>query len=222
MRFAEAVVFDWDGTLLDSKAAIIACYREATTEVLGRPFPSTEEELHRILPMQARESFGSLSDDPRQVDALIAAYHRCYLRRSAIDVRPFPGTLETLQELKDRGVRVGVATSKGRERVDSDVARFGFTDLVGVYVTAREAPERKPHPGAVLEALRRLGVEPASTLYVGDGPQDVIAGRRAGAVTVAAAYGFHGQDELVAEGPAHVIHAVEEVLDLLTGPGADR
>jgi phosphoglycolate phosphatase-like HAD superfamily hydrolase len=211
----KAVLFDWDGTLVDSKKAILASYRDATTEVIGRAFPETAEEVARILPMRAQESFGSLSDDPAVVDRLIAAYHVAYLRNSQSLAGAFEHTVATLTALRDRGLQVGVVTSKARDRMESDRDRYGIGDIFAVAVTGDVSAERKPHPGPVIDAMEALGIKGDETVYVGDGPQDVLAGSGAGAVTVLCTYGFHDRTESAELAPDYVIDDVAEVLGIV-------
>lgn len=211
----KAVLFDWDGTLVDSKRAILASYRDSTVEVLGRPFPVTNEEIVRILPMRAKESFGSLSDDPEVVTQLIAAYHRAYLRNSQSLTSAFSTTLSTLHALRERGLSLGVVTSKDRSRMRFDADRFGLAGLFAVEVTGDESLERKPHPGPVLDALKALGITGSETVYVGDGPQDVRAGLGAGAITVLCTYGFHAETESSELEPSHVIHELSELVEFV-------
>lgn len=206
----DVVLFDWDGTLVDSKSAIMSSYRDSTAEVLGAPYPSTPEEMALIMPMRAQESFGMMSDDSAVVEQLIAAYHRAYLRNSQM-AGAFVGTRDVLDGLKARGFRLGVVTSKGRDRMSSDAERYGLTDLFDVLVTGDESAERKPHPGPIIDALEILGVRGASAVYVGDGPQDVLAGRGAGALTVSCGYGFHGADECLAERPDYLIDDIRDL-----------
>ncbi len=211
----KAVLFDWDGTLVDSKKAILASYRDATTEVIGRAFPETEEEVARILPMRAQESFGSLSDDPAVVERLIAAYHVAYLRNSQSLAGAFEHTVATLTALRDRGLQVGIVTSKARDRMESDRDRYGIGDIFAVTVTGDVSAERKPHPGPVIDAMEALGIKGDETVYVGDGPQDVLAGSGAGAVTVLCTYGFHDRTESAELAPDYVIDDVADVLGIV-------
>lgn len=212
----EAVLFDWDGTLVDSKKAILQSYRDATGKVLGRAFPDTPEEVALILPMRAQESFPMLAGDRADPAELTQAYHDAYMVNSEQFAGAFAGTRSTLDAIVASGVTVGIVTSKSRDRVDSDMARFGLEGMFATIVSGDLSAERKPHPGPVLDAMRQLGVEPSQVLFVGDGPQDVIAGRAAGTLTVACTYGFHGREECAAEHPDYLIDAIEDLLPILS------
>lgn len=215
-------MFDWDGTLVDSKKVILASYRDATEKVLGRPFPQTPEEIALILPMRAQESFPMLAEGKADPAVLTQAYHEAYLVNSARWGGAFPETRATLDSLKSQGLEIGLVTSKSRDRVDSDMERFGLNDLFSVIITGDMSAERKPHPGPVLDAIRELKVNASSVVMVGDGPQDVEAGRGAGTVTVACTYGFHGRQECEEAKPDYLIDAIEDLISVTSALMAMR
>lgn len=210
----EAVVFDWDGTLMDSKQALLASYHETTTEVLGRAFPVEPADVDQIIQLRAQESFAIIADgDAGLATRLAEVFHGAY-KRNQEHTEPFPGTLEALAGLRELGVRVGVATSKARIRMELEAERTGIGELVEISITGDEVALAKPDPECVREAIERLGVDPARTLYVGDGPNDIRAARGAGAIAVGVSYGFH-PDELRAERPDHVIDHPSELLEIV-------
>jgi HAD superfamily hydrolase (TIGR01509 family) len=211
----EAVVFDWDGTLMDSKRALLSSYHEATTAVLGAPFPVDPADVEKIIQLRAAESFSLIAKgDPELAERVATAFQDAY-RRNQETTEPFPGTLETLAELRARGIRLGVATSKAQIRMDLEGERTGISKLIEESVTGDQVKRAKPDPESVIESIRRLGVEPARTLYVGDGPNDIRAARGAGAIAVGVSYGFH-PEQLRAEGPDHVIDHPGELLELVS------
>jgi HAD superfamily hydrolase (TIGR01509 family) len=209
----EAVVFDWDGTLVDSKAVLVDSFRATTEEVLGRAYPSTHEETEMIVQLRGEDAFALIAEgDAELADRINTAFHPHYVAR-AERARPFPGTLETLETLRAAGLKIGVATSKARIRLDLEAERTGIGPLLDEEISGDEVKVAKPDPESVVEVIRRLGVEPGRTLFVGDGPNDILAGRGAGAVTVAVSFGFH-PEEARAAGPDHVIEAMPELLAL--------
>ncbi|MTD46381.1 HAD-IA family hydrolase [Conexibacter sp. W3-3-2] len=209
----QAVVFDWDGTLMDSKAALLASYHEATTKVLGEPFPVEHADIEQIVQLRALESFTIIARGDQEVyDRVAEAFHDAY-RRNAQTTQPFPGTMEMLRALKDAGLKIGIATSKARARMDLEGVRTGINDLVDFSVTGDDVQDAKPAPEAVARAIAGLGVEPGRTLYVGDGPNDVIAGKGASAITVGVSFGFHPA-EMREEHPDHVVDTPGEIVAL--------
>jgi HAD superfamily hydrolase (TIGR01509 family) len=200
----QAVVFDWDGTLMDSKSALLASYHQATTEVLGEAFPVEEADIDEIVQLRAKESFSIISKgDPELFAQIAEAFQRAYAA-NAQTTQPFPGTMEMLETLRAQGVKIGIATSKARARMDLEGERTGINALVDFAITGDDVTHAKPHPEAVSSSIAGLGADPKRTLYVGDGPNDVIAGRDAGAITVGVTFGFHPA-EMRDEHPDHVI-----------------
>lgn len=208
-----AVVFDWDGTLVDSKAVLVASFQETTSEVLGEPFPTEPEDVERIIQVRGQEAFAEIAGgDEDLYERIGTVFHRVYVERQR-QIQLFPGAVETLAALRAAGLGVGVATSKARSRLDIEAERTGIGALLDVSVSGDEVAVAKPDPESVAAAIAALGADPAATLYVGDGPNDVIAAQGAGAIPVAVSFGFHPA-EARAAGPAHVIDSLAELVEL--------
>ena len=209
----EAVVFDWDGTLVDSKQALVASFQDTTAEVIGEPFPTAEEDVERIVQVRGQEAFEEIAGGDRELyERIEEVFHRVYVAKQTT-IEPFPGALETLARLHGAGLRLGIATSKARRRLDLEAERTGIGAFLDASVSGDEVAAAKPDPEAVAAAIAALGAEPARTLYVGDGPNDVLAGRDAGAITVAVTFGFH-PEEARAVAPDHVIDTLPDLLPL--------
>jgi HAD superfamily hydrolase (TIGR01509 family) len=217
----DAVLFDMDGTLLDSRTAIAETYRRATGAVLRKPFAAEGPALDHVLQLRASEAFLFLAeDDPVLADQLAATFQRIYAELEP-GVALFDGAAEVLAELHRRDVRLGVVTTKARRRLDMHLETAGLAGLLDVTVAGDETERNKPDPLPITIALARLGVRADRTLYVGDGPNDVIAARRAGARSVGVAHGFHPAECRAAE-PEFWIDALPELLDLVGAPAARR
>jgi HAD superfamily hydrolase (TIGR01509 family) len=216
----EAVVFDWDGTLVDSKRALVVSFQETTTELLGAPFPVEEADIERLIQVRGQEAFEEIAGGDRDLyERIEAVFHGVYVEQQKT-IEPFPGAVETIKRLRAAGQKIGVATSKARIRLDLEAERTGIGPLLDVSISGDEVEVAKPDPESVAEAIRRLGASPAATLYVGDGPNDIVAARGAGATPVAVTFGFH-PDEARAENPDHVIDDLAELVELAgTAPGA--
>lgn len=209
----EAVVFDWDGTLVDSKQVLVSSFQETTREVLGEPFPTEHEDVERLIQVRGQEAFAEIAaGDGELYERIETVFHRVYVARQA-GIQPFPGALETLRALREAGKRIGVATSKARIRLDLEAERTGIGELLDVSISGDEVKVAKPDPESVIEAIRRLGAKPAATLYVGDGPNDVLAAQATGAIPVAVSFGFHPAEARAAS-PAHVIDELSELVAL--------
>ncbi|HXF82672.1 MAG TPA: HAD-IA family hydrolase, partial [bacterium] len=180
-----AVLFDLDGTLLDSFALITAAFRAACREVLGRE-PSAHEVLERWgQPLAMR--FAALAPD--RVESLVGAYSRVYEAAAAALLRPFPGVPALLDRLADAGLRLAVVTSKRRHAALRDLARCGLLDRFHAVVASEDAPAVKPAPDPVRAALSDLRTEAVRSWMVGDAALDIAAGRAAGTRTIGALWG---------------------------------
>lgn len=186
-----AVLFDMDGTLLNSWDALLASYQDATREVLGVPAPTEPAEIDRIIQMRARESFPELAGgDLELADRIEAVFAERYRSRlPGIDL--YDGVREMLLALRELGVSTAIATSKSRSRLERDLDNTGTVELFDATICGDEVPAAKPDPAPIVAILEILGVEPGEALFVGDGANDVAAGKAAGVPTVGVGYGFH-------------------------------
>jgi HAD superfamily hydrolase (TIGR01509 family) len=211
----DAVLFDMDGTLLDSRQALLGAFHDATTEVLGAPFPTTKEDADRVIQLSAQDVFPALAGGDTLLAADVeAAFQRSYSGRAA-ELRLYPGVGEMLVALRADGLALGVVTSKSRIRLERDLVENGVHDLFEVTVCGDEVALAKPHPGPILMALEMLGTGAAGVLFVGDGANDVQAAHAAGTRAVGAGYGFH-PEACRAAGPEHWIDSPRELHALVT------
>jgi HAD superfamily hydrolase (TIGR01509 family) len=207
-------MFDMDGTLVNSRAAIVNSYRVASIELLGAPYPTDPDELEEILKLRANEAFPRIvGDDPDRVAAFTAAFQSAYAVNQE-KAEAFPGLLEGLQALSDLGVGLGIATSKARSRLDLDLQRLGIADLFGFTVSGDEVPRGKPAPDPIVAVAAGLGVTPERGLYVGDGENDIIAAHAAGMRAAGVSFGFHPEACLEA-GPEYFVSSYQELVDVV-------
>ncbi|MET4168859.1 MULTISPECIES: HAD family hydrolase [Gordonia] len=205
------VLFDLDGTLIDSRYAIIEAYRATFENELGQPLPDELEDPSAIMAPRPPEIFARFSDrDPLELER---AYGTHYTSGAFRRVAAYPELRETLAALAERGITVGIVTNKRMSRVHRDFHHLGIDEKsFATIVTADDTTERKPHPAPVLLGLERAGLDPAHTWYVGDGPQDIRSGAAAGTRTMGAAYGYYGTDTLAGHRPDHLLDTLSELL----------
>jgi HAD superfamily hydrolase (TIGR01509 family) len=172
-----AVLFDWDGTLLDSYQADARAYL-AMFQALGIPWGLSELAQHYSPDWHCVYRAASLPPE-RWAEADRLWRHFYLSERPALQ----PGARHVLQRIARR-YRLGLVTSGSAWRVRAQLRAFGLGGLFSARVFAEESPRRKPHPAPLLLALRRIGCEPAACLYVGDAPEDVAMARRAGVPVV--------------------------------------
>jgi len=173
------VVFGWDRTLVDTMDVILAASREATSEVIGEPFPITSGDIDLIVSMPAASSFSMLTDDRLTVEALLERHHEAYVRLAPSLIRPVLGAEEVLRHLRGLGIRTGVVTLKPMRRVAIDVEECGLEGLIDVFETG-DGTGAATQPEPVRRGLAALGVPAAEALYVGERLDETIAARAAG------------------------------------------
>lgn len=188
-----AVLFDLDGTLIDSAPDLGAAADRLRTNRGLEPLP-----LHAYRPMAGAGARGMLSvafgitpehpDFPHLREEFFANYERCIHERTEV----FAGVPELVAALKQRSLKWGVVTNKMTRFTSLIAQRVALFGGAGTIVSGDSTPYSKPHPAPLLAAAERLGLEPGECIYVGDDERDIQAGRAAGMGTVAAMYGYLG------------------------------
>ncbi len=211
MRY-ETVLFDLDGTLIDSGPLILASFRHATRTVLGRTIP--DEELMAGVGGHGIEAQMRVFDEGR-VDELVRVY-REHNQRVYHEVRAFDGIPAVLERLHAQGRTLGVVTVKSRPTVDVTFQVLPLGGYFGTVVAAEDTVRHKPDPEPLRLALERLGADPGSAVYVGDSPFDIRAAKAAGMASVAVAWGgIHPLARLEAEQPDVVVDEPAQLVDVL-------
>ena len=212
MRYP-VVLFDLDGTLIDSGPIILASMQHATRSVLGREI--AYEELASTVGGQGLVS-QMRALDPERVDELVEAYrlHNDPLHET---LEAFADLLEALPDLRREGRRLGIVTAKRHRTVGLAIDRFpALRDCFDVVVAYEDTERHKPDPEPVLAALEKLQATPAEAAYVGDSPFDVRAAKAAGVFAVAVGWGgIHSDERLLAEEPDAFVATTAELLDVL-------
>jgi pyrophosphatase PpaX len=211
MRFS-TVLFDFDGTLIDSGEMILASLRHATRTVLRREI-ADEVLLAPVggagLPDQMRAL------DTERADELVAVYreHNAGLHG---DLVACAGIVPVIETLRGQGRRLGVVTAKRHVTVALAAPVLPVLEVFDVVVAWEDTQRHKPHPDPILVALERLGAEPSDAAYVGDSPFDLAAARAADVFAVAATWGrIHTRARLEAGSPDAIVSSPKELLGVL-------
>jgi phosphoglycolate phosphatase len=215
MRY-ELVVFDWDGTLIDSAGTIVECIQESARD-MGIEVPSRERASHVIgLGLHDSLRFAVPGLAPEQYMAFVEHYRRHFLARQD-RMLLFEGVRELLSELS-ASRKLAIATGKSRRGLDR---ALDADDLRRYFVSSRCADETnpKPHPAMLLELMDELSVDEARTLMIGDTSHDLQMAQAAGVDALAVTYGAHPEAGLRACNPLHCIASVAELKTWLSRNG---
>jgi phosphoglycolate phosphatase len=209
-----AIVFDFDGTIADTQALIVSCFR-ATYERLGRPAPSFEAIAATIgLPLE--RAFQQLSGfSETEADEIAAEYRRVFDGRVGEETVPIAGMPEVVRACRALGVPLAVASSRGTGSLLPMIDALGLAGCFREVVGREDVTEEKPAPAMLVEVARRLAVPVTELLMIGDTYYDLEMARRAGCRALGVSFGNHSRQELSKAEPAAIVDAPEKILGLL-------
>jgi phosphoglycolate phosphatase len=216
------IVFDCDGTLVDSQHMIVEAMTAAFT-ASSLPVPERAKMLRHV-GLSVTEAMTAMTElgDPGVIARLSADYRTAFsaLRREATLTDPlFPGAREAIEALAaEDDVLLGIATGKSRRGVDLLIEREGFEGLFATIQTADDAPS-KPHPGMMLQAMDAVGASASETVMIGDTSFDMLMARAAKARGIGVGWGYHDAAELLRAGARKVAGDFEELLEDLLPRG---
>lgn len=215
MKHYSAVIFDLDGTLLDTLDDLADAVNEALV-TYGYPKRTREEVrqfvgngvrllMHRALPG---------GEENPQFEEVLATFRTYYASHSQCKTAPYPGILSLLSGLRERGVRVAVVSNKFDAAV-RDLCAHYFGGLVEVAVGESPEVPKKPAPDTVYRAMRLLGVAPADCVYVGDSDVDIRTAENAGIPCISVLWGFRDREHLLANGASAFAESTDALAALL-------
>jgi pyrophosphatase PpaX len=210
-RFA-AVLFDVDGTLLDSTDFIVGAV-EHTLRSQGRTPPS-RDRIASVLGPALADCYRVWCPDLDPV--LLCRVHRAWQVDHVRDIHPYPGAADCLRALRSAGVRVAAVTARSKLSSLGSLDHTGLAGLIEFTVSAEDVTATKPDPEALHLALERLGVRASDAVMVGDTTADIRAGQAAGTATIGVLYGFHGA-RLASCDPDHLVRDIAEVTPIVLG-----
>jgi pyrophosphatase PpaX len=207
------LLFDLDGTLIDSVQLILDSYHH-TLRVHGIPARSDDEWL-RGVGTPLRVQFAEWNDGSGAIEAMVATYREYNLAHHDSMVTVYDGIAEMLHAVRAAGHRTALVTSKNRQGALRGLDLTGLTPYIEVLVCADDVVQPKPHPEPVLKALALLGVGTERAVFIGDSVHDMHAGRAAGVTTAAVLWGPFGRGDLEPSTPDHWIERPQEILQLI-------
>jgi len=216
-RRHELIIFDWDGTLMDSIAKIVRCFMAAMDDLaLDRP---SEAAARHVIGLGLSEALATLlpKADANTRNQVAERYRQHFLHHDQTDMPLFPGVREGLESLVEQGFRLAVATGKARRGLNRVLTDTGMADLFVATRTADESAS-KPNPQMLEDILELTGVDPAQALMVGDTTYDLQMAQNARMDSLAVSYGVHGRDQLLQHGPLVCVDSFQEVYAWLQKP----
>ncbi|MGO4705061.1 HAD-IA family hydrolase [Microvirga sp. 2MCAF38] len=211
------VIFDVDGTLVDSQNIIVAAQHTAFA-AFGIEPPSRERSLS-VVGLSLHQVFHVLVGPDAPIEELVQAYKDAFavLRMDPANAEPlFPGALETLEALQEReDVILGIATGKTRRGVAHLLERHGWDRVFSTIQTADDAPS-KPHPAMIHQAMAELGIAAVDTVMIGDSSFDMAMARAAGVHPIGVSWGFQPVEALREAGAHSIVDSYVDLRPLLT------
>jgi pyrophosphatase PpaX len=213
MPAIQTVLFDLDGTLIDSIRLILDSYHH-TLATHGIP-PRTDDHWLRGVGTPLSVQFAEWRDDVGKLEAMVATYREYNLTHHDQMVTVYPGVVAALEAIRAAGRRTGLVTSKNRQGAMRGLTLVRLEAMMDVLVCADEVTNPKPHPEPVEKAVALLGADPDSTVYVGDSIHDMVSGRAAGVRTAAALWGPFGREHLELASPDYWVETPADLVRLL-------
>lgn len=205
------VLFDLDGTLIDTNELIISSF----LHTLEHYYPNRykREDVLPFLGPTLWETFEPM--DPTKVDEMIATYRKYNLAHHDTFVTEFPTVLETVKILKERGYKVGIVTTKLSDVVMKGLKLTKLDSYFDVIVALDHVEKAKPDPEPIFNALKQLGSQPEEAIMVGDNYHDILAGKNAGTKTAGVAWTIKGRDYLEKFDPDYILEEMADLLKIL-------
>jgi phosphoglycolate phosphatase len=208
------IVFDWDGTLMDSAAKIVHCFARAFAEA-GASYPG-DDAVRRIIGLGLAEAVMALMPgaDSAVRASVTEGYRQHFLALDAESMVLFPGVREGLSTLSAQGFLLAIATGKSRRGLDRVLGNTGLGEF---FVATRCADEAfsKPHPRMLEDILDRTGMTASQALMIGDTTYDMLMAKAANIAGLAVSYGVHARDELLQHAPLDCCDSFHEVMTWL-------
>ncbi|MDD7402937.1 MAG: HAD-IA family hydrolase [Butyribacter sp.] len=211
----QTVIFDLDGTLLNTLEDLTDSTNYALTSC-GYP-ERTLEEVRQFVGNGIRkliERAVPAGTNVEQTDKVFDIFRSYYFEHCQIKTRPYDGIMDLLQYLKEHSFQMAIVSNKNDAAV-KELAKDYFSEYIDVAIGEREGIQKKPAPDSVFEAMRLLGAEPETTVYVGDSDVDYQTATNAGLDCVSVTWGFRNEEELRSLHPAYLIHKPEELKQIV-------
>ena len=213
MKKIDALLFDLDGTLIDSNAIIVASYRHAYKVHLPNLVISDDEIIQDIGPT-LYEIFNRYTLNTSLVDKLISTYRHYYTENEEKYHSLYPKVKETLQVLKNMNIPMAIVTSKFKEAAWPSFTYYQLDQYFKTFIALEDVKNPKPHQEPILKALKDLGF-PKNALMIGDNKSDILAAKNAGILSAGVAWSIKGADHLKAANPDFIFTSMHDIINLI-------
>ena len=206
------LLFDFDGTLLDTNELIIQTFEE----VLGKHYPGKygREEILPFLGPTLVETFGLINPD--KVDELVQEYREWNIANHDRLSVEFDGVSETMRKLKDAGYKMGIVSTKRNDMIYKGLKLLDVEGVFDVVIGLEDVEKTKPDPEPILLALKRLDADREEALMIGDNYHDIVGGQNAGVHTAAVAWSAKGEDFLHKYNPDYMLQHISDLLTIVS------
>lgn len=205
------ILFDFDGTLVDTNDLIITALNESSRHFLGRDL--TQEDLNSILGKYLDDQMKYLS--PEYYKEMVLFYKTYYKEHQFAMIKEFPGIRQMLSDLKELGCKIAIVSAKGRGGIEQGLSHFGLADFIDVIISAYDIQNNKPHPEPALKAMKALGAAACETILVGDSPYDILCGKNAEIKTALVDWTIFPKDDLLNLKPDYVLMSASDLVNIV-------
>lgn len=210
----EYVLFDLDGTLIDTNNLILTSFMYTLEKYYPGKYTRDDLIPHMGKPLYDQmELFG-----PEHAEEMVRVYREHNEQVHDELVREFPNVVQTVRDLAAMGVKMGIVTTKQRRTAEMGLRVFGLDPYMDVFVAYQDTENHKPHPEPVLKAIEQLGADPAKTLMVGDSQYDIQAAQNAGVASVGVAWSLKGASFLSTFEPTYLLNDMSELVQIVKQP----
>lgn len=207
----KAVLFDLDGTILDTNQLIITSYKYTIKKHLDRDLEDAEIVKYFGEPLRLTlERY-----DKEKVDEMYQTYVKYNEENHDSMIKAMDYAKETLEEIKRRGLKIGIVTSKRKHMAERGLKYFNLYDMMDAIIAMEDTAIHKPNAEPILEACRRIDVSPNEVLFVGDSHYDIQCGKNAGSKTCLVKYTLLDFNEIIKYEPDYVIESLKDLVEII-------
>ncbi|MBU6081433.1 pyrophosphatase PpaX [Allobacillus halotolerans] len=209
----ETILFDLDGTLLDTNDLIMGSFQHTIKQYADREY--TEDEIQAFIGPPLRDSLMKIRPD--QVDEMMDTYRSHNLENHDRLVKAFDGVFETVKNLHEKGIKMAIVTSKLRDTAIKGMVLTGIDQFFDVIIGLDDVDNAKPHPEALVEAMDQLKADPMTTMMVGDNSHDLEAAHNAGVLATGVAWSAKGTEFLQTFDPHYMLEHISDLEKIVQG-----